>query len=316
MVKIRFRNFQEDVDDLGRLWFKELIELATNDKVEIVQSSKMEVDLEITGPYNSESDSFQTPFIKRLKRLAYITVSNGRHLAYKDLAAGIQPLKTAKKNIWFTGENTRPPQGNWDLYMSFDSNLGERVFYMPLWIMTCTNLLGASSRTHWNQKIPKIETLLEPRSLSKINRKFCCSFIGKTYPMRLHAIEKLSSVSPIDVFGTSVRNVKKFPDKIARKYKFCLCFENDVYPGYVTEKPFVSYFAGTVPLYHGLDKEKFLNPKAIINLLDFKSLIEFTNYVKEVNNDFDMYKYHFEQPLLLKKPSLNSIISKISEILK
>jgi len=147
LIKIRFRNFAEEDGDFGRLWFKELIELATSDKVEIVKSSRIEVDLEITGPYNADSDNFQTPFIKRLKRLAYITVSNGRHLAYKNLAAGIQPLKTAKKNIWFTGENTRPPQGNWDLYMSFDANLSDRTFYMPLWVMTCTNLLGAYSHT-------------------------------------------------------------------------------------------------------------------------------------------------------------------------
>lgn len=316
MIKIRFRNFQDDVDDLGRLWFKELIEIVTSEKVQIVESVEQVVDLEITGPYNSDSDDFKTPFIKRLKRLAYITISNGHHLAYKDLAAGIQPLRTAKKNIWFTGENARPPQGNWDLYLSFDSNLSERVAYLPLWMMTCTNLLESSKKTHWNQRIPEIESLMQPRTLLKMNKKFCCSFIGKTYPLRLHAIEELSRINSSDVFGTSVRNTKKFPGKIAANYRFCLCFENDVYPGYVTEKPFVSYFAGTIPLYYGLDKEKFLNPKAVINLFDFENLMSFRDYVNAVNSDYELYKYHYEQPLLLKKPNLESIFSKIAELLR
>lgn len=157
---------------------------------------------------------------------------------------------------------------------------------------------------------------MQPRTFLKMNKKFCCSFVGKTYPLRLHAIEELSRINAIDVFGTSVRNTKKFPGKIAANYRFCLFFGNEVYPGYVTEKSFVSYFAGTIPLYYGLDKEKFLNLKAVINLIDCKTLRLFGDHINAVNSNYDLYKYHYEQPLLIKKPNLESIISKISELLR
>lgn len=94
VLRVRFRNFPEDI---ARLWFKELIFKATGEETLEVNSEDVHVDLEITGPYNNASDLYQTPFIKRVQRLGYITLTKGTHLSKPRLAAGIQPLKTAKK---------------------------------------------------------------------------------------------------------------------------------------------------------------------------------------------------------------------------
>ena len=313
MLRVRFRNFPEDI---ARLWFKELIFKATGEETLEVKSEDVQVDLEITGPYNNASDLYQTPFIKRVQRLGYITLTKGAHLSKPRLAAGIQPLKTAKKSIWFTGENERPPQGLWDAYFSFDYNMvGERVVYFPLWMLTSTNMLKSTSLTFWNQQVPTLEELRSKRNMKRVKSKFTVALIGKTYPLRLHAIEELTKIGKVDVFGTSVRKVKSNPGRIVSRYKFCLCFENDVYPGYVTEKPFEAYIAGTIPLYYGSDPAKYLNPKAVINLMDFKNITEWASYIKEVNEDKELYRYHFEQPILLKKPTLDPIVKKLRDLI-
>jgi hypothetical protein len=95
-----------------------------------------------------------------------------------------------------------------------------------------------------------------------------------------------------------------------------LCFENDIYPGYITEKPFEAYLAGTIPLYYGLDVEGFINPKAVINLIDYDDFESWINYIKEIENSATKYKKVYEQPLLLKRPELDNITNLIRKILE
>jgi len=314
VIKIRFRDLPEDI---SRDWLKELVEISVSDEVIIIEDIRTYVDLEFTGPYGGDSDDFKTPVLKRIKRFGYIKLTKGHHLAKRSLSTGIQPSVRAKSNIWFTGENKRPPQGDWDGYLSFDSNLPKnRNVYLPLWMLACTNLFKSNKVTDlWKQNLGIIEDLLLPRKLEKKPLDFCCSFIGKTYPMRLHALEALSKISAVDVFGSSVRNIKERPAATAKNYRFCLCFENDIYPGYVTEKPFEAYISGTIPLYYGFDVERYLNPKAVINLMDFDNISSWSNYIKSVHDNNELYEFHYTQPLLIRMPSLDDAISLIRKVL-
>lgn len=315
MLTLRFRNFPKDI---ARNWLVELIELSADKKVKIIEDTNVDfkVDIEITGPYGGKSDDYSTPFIKRLVRFGYIKITKGHHLSKRYLSAGIQPTKNATKNIWFSGENERPPQGLWDGYLSFDSKLdSDRSIYLPLWMLACTDMFKTNEKTYWGQKAPTISSLLAPRKSIFQKKDFCCSFIGKAYPFRLHALEYLSQIKEVDVFGTSVRNSVSNPGEIASKYKFCLCFENDIYPGYVTEKPFEAYIAGTIPLYYGYDIEEYINPKAIINLLTFKNLDEWTKYIDLVNKNDDLYNEIFTEPLLIREPKLQDIINSFRKML-
>lgn len=314
MIRIRFRNLPRDV---SREWLLEITMLAYKGEVSVTEDTNTSVDLEFTGPYGGQSDDYKTPFITRLKRLGYIKVTKGHHLSNPKLSAGLQPRKNARGNVWFTGENQRPPYGEWDGFLSFDSKLSNsKNVYLPLWMLTSTNLMKSTKQTFWGQEVPKVSDLLKKRVLNSPRKKFCCSFIGKTYAMRLHALEELSKISSVDVFGQSVRNLRKSPGKDASKYKFCLCFENDIYPGYVTEKPFEAYIAGTVPLYYGHDIEGYINPKAVINLLDFSNITEWVKYIGKVHSNEKLYKHHFEQPILQRKPDLSDAIKLIENALK
>ena len=324
MITLSFRYMGETSDALPHQWFeglqhhfKELVEIATSEKVKIVSSDSKNIDLEITGPYSPNSDDISTPFVKRLVRSGYVTFTKGKHLSRRNLAVGVQPTKAAKRNIWFTGENSRPPQGTWDGYFSFDTNLpSDRSVYFPAWYWTSTNLFNSTKKTYWGNHVPTIDQLLQGRIFNRKKKKFCVSFVGKTYPLRLHALEILSKTRPVDVYGSSVRKIVQTPYKIANLYDYVLCFENDIYPGYVTEKPFEAYICNAIPLYNGFDKLGYLNPKSSINLFEFDNLSSWSQYITEVDNDNFMYKSIYEQPLLIKRPSLEPAINLIANLFK
>jgi hypothetical protein len=313
MLTIRFRNFP---DKKIYPHFSELIELSTGEKTYIIEDINKNVDLEITGPYGDINENYKTPLMKKLKRYGYIKFTNGGHLKRKELAVGIQPRKTAKKNIWFTGENQRPPQGKWDGYLSFDTNLpDDRCVYFPLWFITSTSLFESTKKSYWDGNVPSISELTDGRDFTKQKRLFASSFIGKSYAMRLHALEELAKIGKVDVFGESVRRKVQSPAKIANRYRFVMCFENDIYPGYVTEKPIEAYLSGAIPLYYGLDTSGFLNSSATINLVDFNSISEWGKRIVQVESNLKFYKEIYEKPILLKKPTLKDATKLISRIL-
>ena len=175
LIKLRFRNFS---DEKSCQQVAEIVELATGEIVKISRNISEQVDLEITGPYNQDSDLFSTPLAKKLKRFGYVVFTNGKHLTKRNLATGIQPNKTAKKNIWYTGENVRPPQGTWDGYLSFDTNLpNDRSAYLPLWFLTSTNLLKSTTKTYWGAEVPTMNELMNGRKFIHKKKRFvACTF--------------------------------------------------------------------------------------------------------------------------------------------
>lgn len=314
MIKLRFRDFPGE-KSYGH--FIELVEMVTTDTVKVYQNPSAKVDLEITGPYGGNFDDYKTPFFRKLKRFGYASFTSGRHLTKKNLATGVQPRKSAAKSIWYSGENVAPPQGTWDGYLSFDTFLANDVsVYLPLWYLTSTDLFKSTTESYWGGSVPKVRELLTGRELTIKRKKFVVAFIGKSYPLRLHAIEAISKIGRIDVFGESARNVIKSPSKVAKNYKFIMCFENDLFPGYVTEKPIEAYSSGAIPLYWGHDALGYLNPNAIINLNEFTSIREWTEHISRVMSDFNLYKRIYEQPILIKEPSLNPAISLLRKVLE
>lgn len=73
-------------------------------------------------------------------------------------------------------------------------------------------------------------------------------------------------------------------EKKLREYKFVLALENAVFPGYITEKIFDAFFAGTIPVYRGApDIATYIPQDIFINLADFKSLEEAEKYLDSID---------------------------------
>ena len=112
----------------------------------------------------------------------------------------------------------------------------------------------------------------------------------------------------IQIFGRGNIHDSRGKFFIYEDFEFSLCFENDLYPGYVTEKLIDSYISGCVPLYWGsLRNESILNPDAFTNLNDFQTIAEFRDHVVSLSER--QKSQMLSQPLLIDKPDLEKIES-------
>ena len=224
-----------------------------------------------------------------------------------------QSLPDSPKIIWWTGENVRPPfQDRYDLFVSFDQdNLSKKNLYFPLFY---SELLFPNQDSFFRlgAKLPEAAELTRPRVRTPGN-SFVCAFINNPEPTRLRAVEYLAKYGQVEVFGkiSNTPNTRKIPN--GRGFKFVLCFENDLFPGYVTEKLLDAYLCGAVPLYWGdLGDEPHINRKAFINAQDFSSLEEFARYVGNLSDE-EYRKIHSE-PLLNSLPNADELIEAIKNL--
>jgi hypothetical protein len=218
--------------------------------------------------------------------------------------------KRFQKLVWFTGENVRPPFEGFDLTYSFDvDSYGGSNVYLPLfnlsldWFQDGQIERGLEAIRSGRVVTPTNASF--PRQTDITERKyFACAFIGNPEPLRLRALAALESLGQVDVFGNAVGRPVPNKHEIAKDYKFMLCFENDLYPGYVTEKALEAWVSGCIPLWRGIDQSRILNPKAMLNANDFETLDDFIQEVARLRDSPSELKKMSSEPLFSYEPSL------------
>jgi hypothetical protein len=129
------------------------------------------------------------------------------------------------------------------------------------------------------------------------------------YHRRIDAICYFAGVPGFKLFGTGwdqqrglgntqwqiIRKLKpvSVEDKLdtLRHFRFALCFENCVFPGYVTEKVFDCFLAGCVPVYFGApDITDFIPRESFIDFRKFGNYAELDQFLREMSEpDFQKY---------------------------
>jgi Glycosyltransferase family 10 (fucosyltransferase) C-term/Alpha-(1,3)-fucosyltransferase FucT N-terminal domain len=195
--------------------------------------------------------------------------------------------------LWYTGENIRPPASGFDATLSFDVDPYDGTnFYLPLYFLS---LQWFKDKAPPNNEQLRAGISARPEDLvrrrPKLGRrpKFACAFIGNPEPTRLRAVKALSKLGVVDVFGTAVGRPVGPKYVVAADYRFMLCFENDVFPGYVTEKPFEAWLSGCVPLWNGSDRAGLMNPHAIVNLQNFASMSHYIDAIKNLEENEEAF---------------------------
>jgi Glycosyltransferase family 10 (fucosyltransferase) C-term len=109
----------------------------------------------------------------------------------------------------------------------------------------------------------RIEHLFELRKelLGVKKTKFCCfvtsNMVGELAAERVALFDVVNRWKTVDSAGRVSNNVGYLAPrgldflKWIADYKYMICLENSKEPGYITEKPFQPWFAGTVPIYDG-----------------------------------------------------------------
>ncbi len=240
---------------------------------------------------------------------------NQCRINFYSVLGSIQNLTSLRDgvNIFFSGENLHTERfinyrklctdKAFDLYVDFDTSLGEKSIRFPLWILY---LFQPDCSDEDIKK--RVEELRYPFI---DNRKDFCSLVASHdwNGIRGEIIDSLSGIDVISSGGTFRNNTNILKTVYAnhkrefiRQYKFNICPENSNAPGYVTEKIFHALEAGCVPIYWGSGNNPepgILNDKVILfwdKESDNKDVIE---KIKQLHHDPDYYKSFISQPRLL-----------------
>jgi len=229
-----------------------------------------------------------------------------------------------KKTIMYIGENIRPNFINYGHSLSFDhDDYGGRNFRLPLWWSRLAwdgfeqKPRKPNAHNHGYEQLLDIKSLMQPRKLDmSIKDKFCAMIAGNPEGLRVNLFNALSQYKQVDGYGLMFGNsLRKSKFAVLPEYKFCLCPENSIYDGYVTEKLIDAYAGLTVPLYSGdISVNEDFNRKAFINYQDFKRTEIFLHDISWFDREFGLYKDMYEQPLLNQAPSLAGAIQFVRSI--
>lgn len=236
-----------------------------------------------------------------------------------DLSSMQHTKNPRQKRIWFTGENRRPPLDPYDLTLSFDLDpLGGTNVYLPLiltqigWFKRGQSLSLECRRSGITCTPNMVKTGRQTNVAER--KRFLCAFIGNSEPTRMRALQVLSSYGEVDIFGSAVGRPVPSKSPIAKDYRFMLCFENDLYPGYVTEKPLDAWLSGCIPLWRGLDQYGVLNPSSVMNAASYDTLDSFVDMVAQVDRNVEDMSAIGSQPLISEHASLSEVLIAIRKV--
>jgi len=217
------------------------------------------------------------------------------------------------KKIFFTGENVRPNFKRCDYSLTFDADGHEsKNFRLPLWYLYI-DWFEVSSYDNPDWLIPESYLYNDNEFTQKKKDKFCSIVYGKQIESRINAIKNISSnYKKVDVFGKSNSNYylpdgEKYKLDLISNYKFSLCYENSVTPGYHTEKLLHGKIAGNIPIYYG-DKSigEDFNPDCFINAVDMSDE-ELIQKIIELDQSDNLYNKMTKEPIFTEKVSLDNI---------
>jgi hypothetical protein len=177
--------------------------------------------------------------------------------------------------------------------------------YLPFYAMSFTERLAHPSE------------LLTKKPLTT-KSKFCAYMYSNPVPFRDSFYDALCKYKPVDALGSCRSNkprnkttrilydpliVTYYEDAIKQyeKYKFVIAIENSQLNGYITEKLVNPFLANSVPIYLGAPDvlSEYFNPKAMIHVRDFKTYDDCVGFIKQVDQDKDLYEAYLNEPLFL-----------------
>jgi hypothetical protein len=227
--------------------------------------------------------------------------------------------RSRTKKIFVTGENVRPNFNECDYSISFDfPDYGGKNIRLPLWLFQI-DWFNKENYTNPEYVIPQ-DKLYENDWMKKQKTKFCCIVFNTYSHYRAEMIEKLSRYKKVDCYGKPFGNWfygEKNKINVLSDYKFNICFENSLYPGYYTEKPIHSKTAGCIPIYWA-DKYCYndFNQGSFLNLNDCNNSVDLLiQKIIEMDSNQTRYENMKNTSLYKNKPSIDYVINRMKQIL-
>ena len=217
--------------------------------------------------------------------------------------------KIRGRKIFFTGENL-PPLTHPEVFNIGFHHLTRHYLRMPLWMFSI-DLFGADLHRIQNPLPIPVETCAQTPYLQLYRPKFCAFIVSNNKnEIRNQAFHALTRYKAVDSAGKLFNTVgnalfagsgggggelKKH--EFLKQYRFCLAYENEKGPGYVTEKLLHAKASGCVPIYWGSESALTdFNPQGFINASELSSE-QMVEKVKELEEDPEKWKAMAAIPL-------------------
>ena len=230
------------------------------------------------------------------------------------------------KTIAYIGENVRPSFVGYNHSLSFDRDTyGGRNHRLPLWYARLAwpgfkqRPRKPNMHNHGYEPLINIKSLLNNRKLDLANKnKFCALIANNPEGLRINLYNSISQYKQVDGYGNMFnRPLRQSKFDVLPEYKFCLCPENSIYDGYVTEKMIDAYVGGCVPLYSGTTSvDRDFTPDAFLNYQEHLTMDYFIDKIKEYDTEDSLYEWAYTRSLLYKKPKLDDAIAFVRSIVK
>ena len=220
----------------------------------------------------------------------------------KRLDRTYDPKDTVK--VFFGCENVQPDFNDCHAAISQKYIDKDNHFRLPLWTQY-VNWFGTrpmvSNRDQCYLIDPNslLQKKFDPDSLLKQKTNFCNFLYTQPRGLRMTFLDYFKDYKKIDSAGKLHNNmggtVQGRSDHIFKilwqeSYKFTASLENDLDPGWTTEKLLHPMSTLSLPIYWGNERvsDEF-NTSSFINIHDFESVEAAVEYVKEVDNNEDLY---------------------------
>ena len=237
--------------------------------------------------------------------MVYINPNNPDYLIYN--VHGCNHLDSKYNNsikIAYFTENQLPDFSKAD-YCIGNSHVIylDRYFRMPVYFINSISPI----------KNEEIELIRKRILENNIRTKFCAAVISNnqtTDGFRLNFINELNKYKIIDMGGGYKNNVGIIKNKIEflSSYKFSIAMENTEAEGYLSEKIIDSFLSGTIPIYYGdYMVDEFINPESYILIRGEKDIKKKIEYIKEIDNNDELYKKIIGKKILLSNEYTNRI---------
>jgi hypothetical protein len=219
--------------------------------------------------------------------------------------------------IFYTGENERSNLSVADYSLSFDYDSHDgRNFRLPHWYMY-VNWWDEPNFSHARISKERLFKKHDPEEVFS-RKEFCSIIIGNPVRNRIEVAQKLDTFKPVHGYGrVFARPYSGCKVDLMEKYRYNICFENSIYPGYITEKLLEAKVAGCIPIYYGTETVNTdFNEKCFINFANYSSNEELLQEIIELENNPSKFKQIAAEPLFNESPNLKKLYQFIRVALK
>jgi hypothetical protein len=219
--------------------------------------------------------------------------------------------------LFYTGENERANLSVADYSLSFDYDSHDgRNFRLPHWYMY-VNWWDEPNFPHARISKERLFKKYDPEEVFS-RKEFCSIIIGNPVRNRIEVAQKLDTFKPVHGYGrVFARPYSGCKVDLMEKYRYNICFENSIYPGYVTEKLLEAKVAGCIPIYYGTETVNTdFNEKCFINFASYSSNEELLQEIIELENNLSKFKQIASEPLFNEPPNLEKLYQFIRSALK